>query len=192
MLPIHKAAGYRGHLDIIAALVGAGVHADARDEYGMNFLHHAAAENGMIEAVAAAVVLYNIPVDARSRYGESALALAVDPAPSWFSASDPACFTDFAAELLRVGGAVDVATSRQRGREQPIHVAARKGAAECVVLLLEHGADPNAASDHGTPRQIAKKEKKHAVANILHKHFLALKESRDSRSVYHRNCAQPT
>ncbi len=47
-------------------------------------------------------------------------------------------------------------------------LATLRGHAGAVDLLLEHGADPNVADDHGvTPLQVAKNEKKAAIATAL-------------------------
>ena len=149
-------------------LVGAytGAHADARDAHGQNFLHHAAVANGRVGAVRVAVQL-GLDINARTRLGETALLLTTEPTSHWFSKSDPRCFTDFAGALLRHGADISAPNLKAaRGREQPIHVAVRRGAVDCVAFLLKNGANVNAASAVGSPLKMAARINNPAIVQV--------------------------
>jgi ankyrin repeat protein len=45
-----------------------------------------------------------------------------------------------------------------RFHETCLHIAARLGNESVASLLLDHGSDPNDVSQHGTPRDVARKE----------------------------------
>ena len=56
-------------------------------------------------------------------------------------------------------------------QQTPLHIAARLGNVDNVVLLLQHGASPNAVTkDQYTPLHIAAKEGHEEVASVLLEH----------------------
>ena len=55
--------------------------------------------------------------------------------------------------------------------QTPLHIAARLGNVDNVVLLLQHGAQPNATTkDQYTPLHIAAKEGHEEVVQVLLEH----------------------
>jgi ankyrin len=60
-------------------------------------------------------------------------------------------------------------------QQTPLHIAARLGNVDNVMLLLQHGASPNATTkDLYTPLHIAAKEGQEEVASVLLEHGASL------------------
>ncbi|KAK6509672.1 hypothetical protein TWF481_004403 [Arthrobotrys musiformis] len=66
------------------------------------------------------------------------------------------------------GASIDVVDERGEG---PLHTAARCNNLEAVKWLLEHGADPNAEGERGTPAQVAILNERWRVASYLEQRY---------------------
>eukprot|EP00027_Filamoeba_sp_ATCC50430_P004823 CAMPEP_0168560428 /NCGR_PEP_ID=MMETSP0413-20121227/11055_1 /TAXON_ID=136452 /ORGANISM="Filamoeba nolandi, Strain NC-AS-23-1" /LENGTH=851 /DNA_ID=CAMNT_0008591729 /DNA_START=131 /DNA_END=2682 /DNA_ORIENTATION=- len=57
--------------------------------------------------------------------------------------------------------------SQNTFKQTPLHKAVECGSVDTVLLLLKNGADPNIQAENGTPLDIAIREKKDEIADIL-------------------------
>jgi ankyrin repeat protein len=138
------AALYRGHADIVDALIGAGAEIDV----------YAAAATGRVD-------------DLRRTLTEDTVnALAYD---GWTPLHLAAFFGHHEAATVLLESGADVrAVSDNAIRNTPLHAATAGRHAEIALLLLEHGADPAALDAGGyTPRQIAVQNELDAVVAAM-------------------------
>jgi ankyrin repeat protein len=128
------AALYRGHLDIVEALIATGAALDA----------FAAAATGQIAALQTAL----------SRPG----AVREYSYDGWTPLHLAAFFGQLAALRLLVDAGADVRAVSTNGlTNTPLHAATAGKHADAALLLLEHGADPDATDAGGhTARTIAR------------------------------------
>jgi ankyrin repeat protein len=127
------AALYRGHADVVEALIDAGAELDV----------FAAAATGRVDALRRA--LADSTTDVVGYDGWTPLHLA-----AFFG------HLDAARVLLDAGARVD-AVSQNSLANTPLHAATAGKHADVAVLLLDHGADPRATDAGGyTPLDIAK------------------------------------
>ncbi|OLN97594.1 Ankyrin-3-like protein 2 [Colletotrichum chlorophyti] len=67
-----------------------------------------------------------------------------------------------------IGLGLDMESTTLDSRWRPLHFGAASGTAECVRVLLEHGADPRAAAKHGhTPLMMAAMAPNNETARLL-------------------------
>lgn len=98
-------------------------------------LLHIASARGDIETVRT-LLEDGIAIDLRSRNGLSPL--------HWSIYRDDTTMIDF---LLECGSPVDIQTDE--GHTPLMNIASSSGSTEKAILLLDHGADPNAVDNHG-------------------------------------------
>jgi ankyrin repeat protein len=127
------AALYRGHRDVVAALIDLGAELDV----------FASAATGHLAALEQAV-----------QQPDALIAVAYD---GWTPLHLAAFFGQLeAARLLLDAGADVAAVSRNSLKNTPLHAAAAGKHRRVALLLLERGADPHARDAGGfTPRAIA-------------------------------------
>jgi ankyrin repeat protein len=131
---------YRGHHDVVAALIDAGAEVDA----------FAAAATGRID-------------DLRRQITEDTVnAYAYD---GWTPLHLAAFFGHLeAARILLDAGAAVAAVSKNSLSNTPLHAATAGKHSDVALLLLEHGADALKADSGGyTPLEIARQNKLEAV-----------------------------
>ena len=138
------AALYRGHADVVDALIEAGAEIDV----------FAAAATGRTEDLRRAVD--ETTVNALAYDGWTPLHLA-----AFFGHVE-------SARLLLAAGAGVNAESRNGLENTPLHAATAGRHQEVALLLLDHGADPSAVDAGGyTPLQIAKQNGLDAVVAAM-------------------------
>ena len=159
--PLHKAAS-RGHLDVMRLLIDRGADVKAKDGGGRSTLAEAA---GALKPQAAKMLL-----DAGAEPDDFALGQA-----GWLGQLetvkvllDAGANPDAGLVRAAQGGHVEIlkilldkganikTTAESKEGDTALHTGALQGGFEAVRLLLERGADPNAANDAGkTPLHLA-------------------------------------
>lgn len=138
------AALYRGHADIVGALIDAGAEIDV----------FAAAATGRLDDLR------------RTLDDETINALAYD---GWTPLHLAAFFGHHAAAKLLVDAGADVhAVSGNSLQNTPLHAATAGGHSDVALLLLDHGADSNVVDAGGyTPVQIATQNQLENVVAVM-------------------------
>lgn len=139
--PLHLAAE-SGQVEIVKLLVGAKANLTAKTRFGGMMPIHLAANQGfddIIDALATA----GARVDSLNEYGQTPLMCAAEM-------NQPKA----AKSLLKKGASLNTLTAHG----MPLHIAARDGSKELILLLLENGADVNATDRNGwTPLEWARR-----------------------------------
>ena len=130
--PLHLPV--QGHTTVVAALLGGGADAGARDAAQGTALY-CCASGGHIE-IARMLVEAGCPPSACVIAGQQAIHFA--------SQNNHPAFVEW---LLDQEVAVDPRTSQ--GKCTPLHYACMRGSVEAAAVLLRRGADPNAADVDG-------------------------------------------
>lgn len=184
--PLHFAA-HRGLVTLVDALLVAGADVHAREEASGATAMHWAAEAGQLEAARRLGRAGARLTDVDDWYGLTPLGwgTVVDHAPA-LRADRPATL----AALRRAGARPDLFTAVAEERYDEItllardthadrlgfaadgytalHLAAERGTAPTVTMLLQNGADPLARSTSGlTPLAVARRAKNTATARAL-------------------------
>jgi len=184
--PLHFAA-QRGLVTVVDALLAAGADLHAREEASGATPMHVAAEAGQLEAARRLGRAGARLTDVDDWYGLTPLgwATVVDHAPD-LRVDRPATV----AALRRAGARPDLFTAVAEERYDEItllaaeghaarlgfaadgftalHLAAERGSAPTVTMLLQNGADPLARSNTGlTPLAVARRAKNTATARAL-------------------------
>ena len=148
-----------GHdVDVITALIRAGVAVDGRDRDGMTALHVAAAHNHAPDAITSLV-----------RAGADVNApLADGRTPLHFAAGANLEFGGAAVVQKLLDAGADVHAVNQAGRTPLHHAAAMAGDVRILNALLKAGADPNAKDRHGnTAHRYAGNRNEPEIAAVL-------------------------
>ncbi len=142
-------ARYRGHAEIVDAILAAGPVLDVFD----------AAALGRLDRLAELVAADPGQADAWSADGFTPVGLA-----AFFGHPE-------AVRFLLDHGADVHAVARNPMRVQPLHAATAARSVESVRLLLEAGADPNAEQQEGwTPIMVARQHGDDAIVELLLAH----------------------
>lgn len=129
---LHHAAG-RGHVEVAAVLLDAGAEIDAREQDAETPLHYAAWRSHL--AVARQLIARGADLEARNRWERTPLLIVARETGS----------AEMARLLIEAGADANV---RDRGGDSPLDLAAWRGFAQLVDLLLDKGAElPPADSD---------------------------------------------
>jgi ankyrin repeat protein len=148
--PLHRAAS-DDRVDAITALLEKGAILRARDQRGFTPLHTAA--NDGAPAAAALLIDRGIPVDVRTR--------AMSPSPDTPEVKGVPIGELLAWAGWHIGGKVEA-------EQTPLHRAAFRGKREVAELLLDRGADVNAADALlQTPLHLAIAAARNDVAALL-------------------------
>ena len=156
--PLHSAVG-QGHKEIAELLIAKGADMEAKDVGGLTPLHFSETKE-----IGELLIANGANVNSKSNKGWTPLySVALG---HWM----PSKNTGFkeVAELLIANGA-DVNAKNDRNRT-PLHNATLNGRKEIVELLIVAGADVNAKANNGTPLDVAIKQKRTEIADLLRKH----------------------
>jgi ankyrin repeat protein len=123
--PLHHAAE-RGHIEVASILLDAGADIDAREEDDETPLHYAAWRSQL--AVGRLLVARGTDVEARNHWGRTPLLIVGRETGN----------ADMARLLIDAGAKVN---ARDRGNSSALDLAAWRGFAELVDLLLDNGAE---------------------------------------------------
>lgn len=179
-----RAARYRGHIDVVDALLAAGADLDVFDAATLGLTDQLEAvlddDPGLVDAFAADGFT---PVQLAAFFGQAdaaGLLLARGAPVAAVSRNAMAVHALNAAAagrhagivvlLLRAGADPD---ARQRGGWTPLMSAAANGDEAAVAALLEHGADPQERGDDGTDAPTLAAQRGHpGLAERLHARIL--------------------
>ena len=132
--PLHLAASH-GHVEVGQHLLDAGADIEATEEDGETPLHFAAWRSQM--EAGEFLVGNDASLEARNNWGRTPLLIVARETGN----------AEFAAMLIDAGAEVNL---RDRGGESPLDLAAWRGFAELVDLLLDNGAElPSPDSQSG-------------------------------------------
>jgi ankyrin repeat protein len=131
--PLHNAAS-RGHVAVATILLDSGADIDAREEDNETPLHSAAWRSQV--AIGRLLVERGSDLEARNHWGRTPLLVVARETGN----------ADMARLLIDAGAAINV---RDRGGESSLDLAAWRGFADLVDLLLDNGAElPTAGSNN--------------------------------------------
>ena len=132
---LHRAAEY-GHLEVVDALLAAGARPDAARGNGYKPVHGALMHSWRAR----------VPPETAREIANRLIAHGAE-----YNVVVAALLGDTAFVRAALAHNSSLANFEDTCRVRPISIAARRGNAEMVTLLLEHGADPN-LPEEGAPR----------------------------------------